>query len=362
MTSREIVLRALSHKTPERVPRDFCLIITEDRQKEIKEKIGNNDLNEYFKNDLRYYLGGVLLSDESQERLRSRFARYGHDYYPQNAKLNYLGAATVPGSFYHFYREIPAPCSRFTSLSEFKNYPFPSLKPDPEKYQHITERVKEIKEKGVVSLYGAWHILSFLRQLRGFEGFLTDFHLHPDIAEFLLEWCTEGAIKHAEIFAKNGVDIFRLEDDLGAQHSLLMSPNVFRKFIKPCFAKIISTAKRINPDVIIAMHSDGDIESIIPDLIEIGVEVLNPIQPECMDPAKLKKEYGKSLAFWGSIGTQYTLPFGSEKDVKEEVKLRMDTVGKGGGFIIGPSHVIEPEVPWRNIIALIDAIDEFGKY
>lgn len=362
MTSRERVLTALAHQTPERVPRSFSMIMTEDRKREIKENIDGRDPNDYFKNDLRYSLRASLVSDESQDELRSRFGKYGKDYYPPNAQLNYLGAATLVGSFHHFYREISAPCSRFTSLSEFKDYPLPALDANIEKHKHLSAEAEEIKAKGYVSRCEAWHILSCLRQLRGFEGFLTDFHVHPEIAEFLLEWCTEGACRDAEMYARSGVDIYRLGDDLGAQDSLLVSPEVFRKFIKPCFTKMIATVKKANPDVIIAMHSDGNIESIIPDVIEIGVELLNPIQPECMDPAKIKREYGESLSFWGSIGTQGTLPFGSEQDVREEVKRRMDTIGQGGGFIIGPSHEIEPEVPWRNIAAMFEAIDEFGGY
>ena len=362
MTSRERILTAIARQVPPRVPRSFDMIMTDDRKREILEHLGGQDPHEYFSNDLRYSLRATLVPDETQDELRSRFAAYGRDYYPAHAQLDCLGAANLAGSSYHFYREIPAPCARFTSLDEFRDYPFPVLEDDAEKHKQLSEKATEIKAKGFVSRCEAWHILSCLRQLRGFEGFLTDFQLHPDIAEFLLHWCTDAACKDAEMYARSGVDIYRLGDDLGAQTSLLVSPTVFRQFIKPCFARMISTVRKTNPDVIIAMHSDGNIASVIPDLIEIGVQLLNPIQPECMDPAEIKKKYGDALSFWGSIGTQFTLPFGSEKDVRDEVKLRMDTIGKGGGFIIGPSHVIEPEVPWRNIAAMFEAIDDFGTY
>lgn len=106
----------------------------------------------------------------------------------------------------------------------------------------------------------------------------------------------------------------------------------------------------------------GDIREIIPDLIEIGVEILNPIQPECMDPAELKRKYGFCLSFWGTIGIQTTLPFGTPDDVRREVKQRIETVGRGGGLLIAPTHVIEPEVPWENIIAFVEAVKEYGIY
>ena len=109
-------------------------------------------------------------------------------------------------------------------------------------------------------------------------------------------------------------------------------------------------------------HSDGDISSIIPELIEIGIDVLNPVQPECLDPAQVKREYGDRLAFWGTISIQRTMPFGTPEDVRQEVRDRVNTVGRSGGLLLAPTHVLEPEVPWENIVALFEAIEEYGKY
>ena len=123
----------------------------------------------------------------------------------------------------------------------------------------------------------------------------------------------------------------------------------------------VKSPKDINPDALLCYHSDGYIEPIIPDLIEIGVDVLNPVQPECMDPAKLKKLYGDKLAFWGTIGIQRTLPFGTPEEVEAEVKERIETVGKGGGLYLSPTHSIAPEVPLENIFALVEAVKEYGR-
>lgn len=112
----------------------------------------------------------------------------------------------------------------------------------------------------------------------------------------------------------------------------------------------------------IAYHSDGNIYPIIGDFIEIGLDILNPIQPKSMDPARLKREFGKKLAFWGTIDIQEVLPFGSPADVVNEVKLRLQTVGKGGGFIIGPTHNIQPQTPIENIMAFYDAVKTYGRY
>jgi len=104
------------------------------------------------------------------------------------------------------------------------------------------------------------------------------------------------------------------------------------------------------------------IEPIIPDLIEIGVTILNPVQPECMDPVKLKEQYGDRLAFDGTMGIQTTMPFGTPEEVDRETKRMIETVGKGGGLIIAPTHVLEPEVPIENIKAFLEAVDKYGHY
>jgi uroporphyrinogen decarboxylase len=132
--------------------------------------------------------------------------------------------------------------------------------------------------------------------------------------------------------------------------------------LKPRFVELISRAKRVNPKLLIFLHSDGAIEPLIPDLIEVGVDILNPIQPECMNPTRIKEQFGDRLAFWGTVGTQTTLPFASPGEIRRVVKERIETVGKGGGFLIAPSHKIQPEVPWVNIIAFVEAVRKLGEY
>jgi uroporphyrinogen decarboxylase len=141
-----------------------------------------------------------------------------------------------------------------------------------------------------------------------------------------------------------------------------MSPDEWRKWIKPRYASVIAAAREHKPDIHVKYHSDGFIEPIISDLIEVGVTILNPIQPECMDPVKLKKQYGDRLTFDGTIGIQTTMPFGTPDDVDREVKRMVETVGKGGGLVIAPTHVLEPEVPLDNIRAFLNGVDRYGHY
>jgi len=155
-----------------------------------------------------------------------------------------------------------------------------------------------------------------------------------------------------------GVDMIWIGDDVGAQNSMLMSPKMWRKFLKPRMANFISELKAINPQVKVAYHTDGQVYPIIPDLVEIGLDVLNPVQPASMDPLKLKQEYGDKLCFWGSIDEQYTLPFGSPADVQNEVLTRLKTLGKNGGLILGPTHHVQLDTSLENFWAMINTIKQ----
>ena len=149
-----------------------------------------------------------------------------------------------------------------------------------------------------------------------------------------------------------GVDAIWVGDDVGAQNAMAISPESWRRIFKPMWAEYFGELKRLNPRIKIAYHSDGVIEPIIPDMIEVGLDILNPVQPACMDPAKLKKKYGDRLCFWGSIDEQHTLPFGSPDDVRREVLTRLDTIGRSGGLIIGPTHHVQLDTPLENFWAM----------
>jgi uroporphyrinogen decarboxylase len=192
------------------------------------------------------------------------------------------------------------------------------------------------------------------------EQLLIDMYMDSDIAYSLLDRITALRVKMAVEYAHTGVDIIMLGDDVGTQRAMLLDPTMWRKWLKPRLGKVIAAIKNTTPQVLVFYHSDGNILPIIPDLIEIGIDILNPIQPECMEPEDLKHLYGDRLSFWGTIGTQTTMPFGTPEDVRNEVYKRIDTVGKGGGLLLAPSHILEPEVPWANIEALVEAVRGYG--
>jgi uroporphyrinogen decarboxylase len=192
--------------------------------------------------------------------------------------------------------------------------------------------------------------------LRGLEQMLMDFSEDPELADTILEIPFRYHLEAARHLAEMGVDMIWSGDDVGTQHGLLISPGTWRRFFKPRMAEFISTLKTINPRLKVAYHSDGNVERIIPELIEIGVDVLNPIQPACMDPAKLKRLYGDRLCFWGSIDEQSTLPFGTTEQVRKEVLKRLETVGYDGGLILGPTHHVQLDTPLENFWAMVHTI------
>jgi uroporphyrinogen decarboxylase len=192
--------------------------------------------------------------------------------------------------------------------------------------------------------------------LRGYEKTLSDLVLNPDLVERLFHIPFGYHLTAAKRLVEMGVDMIWIGDDVGAQNRMLISPKAWRRFLKPLMATFISTLKSINPDLKVAYHSDGNISPIIPDLIEIGLDVLNPVQPRSMDPAEMKKQYGEELCFWGSVDEQYTLPFGTPAEVEREVITRLQTLGENGGLIIGPTHHVQLDTPLENFWAMVHTI------
>jgi uroporphyrinogen decarboxylase len=194
--------------------------------------------------------------------------------------------------------------------------------------------------------------------LRGYEKMLTDFSLNPDMAESILDFPYQYHLAAAKRLTAMGVDMIWIGDDMGAQDAMIISPKMWRRFFKPRMAHFIAEIKAINPQLKVAYHSDGNILPIIPDLIDIGLDVLNPVQPASMDPKKLKKDFGEHLCFWGSIDEQHTLPFGSPADVQKEVEDRIETLGENGGLILGPTHHVQLDTPMENFWSMVNTILE----
>jgi len=188
----------------------------------------------------------------------------------------------------------------------------------------------------------------------GYEEFLMDMISYPEMCEYILDRICERNIKKAEAAARAGVDLLYTGDDVANQRTLMFSKDLWIKFFKTRWAKVYEAARSTKNDIQIWYHSDGNIMEIIPDLIEIGVTILNPVQPECMDPITIKKLYGDKIVIDGTIGTQTTMPFGSVDDVRSAIRTMKRELGYDGALILAPTHVLEPEVPIENILAFME--------
>ena len=197
-------------------------------------------------------------------------------------------------------------------------------------------------------------------RLRGLEAFLLDLVERPDWADYLLDRLTGLARRSAQALAAAAVDVLALDDDVGMPGTMFISPALWRRFFKPRMAEIINAARDIKPDLRALYHSDGTIEPIVGDLIEIGVNALNPIQPEYMDAQKLRRRYGTRLALWGTVGRQTTFSYGSPEEIQREVKVRIETLGRAGLVLCPAYDIDEPDIPWRNISAFLEAVRKYG--
>jgi uroporphyrinogen decarboxylase len=265
------------------------------------------------------------------------------------------GVGHEPGSAAarHMTRMLHPLASALTR-SDLAAYPFPDFAADPP--PELVEQVARHHAQGLaVSASMECTIWETAWYLRGMDHLVADFVENPDFANDLLDRITTVSCHHAVGLARAGVDILCLGDDIGTQSRLMMSPATYRRWLKPRLRQVVDAAKAVNPAIIIQYHSCGHVTGLIRDLIEAGVEVLNPVQPESMDFAALHREFGHELSFNGVIGTQTVMPFGSPDAVRAAVHDALRLVGPRGGLLPCPTHLLEPEVPWANIEAYVAA-------
>lgn len=277
---------------------------------------------------------------------------------PENARITSAGVLHIPGGFYHFVRYV-SPLRNATKFEDLESYPWPDNSRHSE--EGMSEIVSKAHESGRVATCWVGHMYEDAWQIRGYEQFLTDMIERSEWCEFILDKLTERNLRSACAAARAGVDFITTGDDVANQKTLMFKLEHWRRFMKSRWAKVYESAKRIKSDLQIWYHSDGNITDIVPELIEIGVTILNPIQPECMNPLEIKEKYGDKVVLEGTIGTQSTMPFRTADEVRSIVRERARTLGYDGALILAPTHILEPEVPIQNVIAFVEACKEFGE-
>lgn len=234
------------------------------------------------------------------------------------------------------------------------NYTFPDP-PGPEDFAHYPQFVEDNSEYYLAGYEG--HLFEVAWALRGMENLLRDMIWNPGFVDDLLEGITEYHLALVDQSVRYDIDGFYFGDDWGSQDmGLIMGPKHWRRYIKPCMARMFARIKEAGKFV--HLHSDGDVTAIFEDLIEIGLDVYNPFQPEIMDVYEMKGKVGDRLCFHGGIGIQKLLPFGTSQEVKAEAQRMIREVGAGGGYILAPAHSVLADTPVENVVALIEAVWE----
>ena len=255
------------------------------------------------------------------------------------------------------------PLARARSLDDLRDFPFPDLSA-PYHVAGLARQVLDLHARGLAAGGNLPHLGGELFEaawrLRGLENFLLDLIERPDWAHFLLDRLADMARRNAEALARAGVDVLALDDDVGMPRTMMIGPVTWRQFFKPRLATIIQAARAIKPDLRVLFHSDGYFEPIVGDLIEIGVNAINPLQPDHMDAARIRQRYGPRLALWGTVGHQTTFSFATPDAIRREVKHRIETLGRAGLILCPAYDIDEPDIPWENIAAFLEAAQTYG--
>ena len=273
--------------------------------------------------------------------------------------------ARMPARSFYFTR-VHHPLAGAITKEDIDAYPWPTI--SDEELAHLRRRARHLYENTDYAIVGEFggNILEWGQDLRGWDVFLMDLVIHKDLAHHLMDRMVECWLRNLERYLEavgDYIQIIQMGDDLGTQHGPQISPRLYREMIKPRHQRVYSTVKE-QSDIYVFLHSCGAIFDFIPDLIEAGVDILNPVQTSArgMDPVALKREFGHRITFWGGgCDTQRVLPRGTPEEVREDVRERLRVFAPGGGYVFAAVHNIQPDVPPENLVAMFQAVREFGR-
>jgi len=374
MSPRERVLCALNHEEPDRVPIFFgasgattMLASAYDR---LKQHMGLAGETRVMGRALQY----ALLDEDVMQRFGSDGRVLIPGPAPSGNERELPGDGFVDGwgvpwrrqPSRHYYEVVEPPLGR-AGMEDLAAYPWPDLA-HPSRFTGLAERAAAIRSSGyaVVALSGV-SVFEQCCLLRGIENLLLDMAGEPDFARALLRKVTDlqrAAVEGLLLEAGEHIDVIVTGDDLASQDAPMISPLMYRELLKPLHAELMSAIRR-GTKAEIFYHSDGNVYPLISDLVEVGVQLLNPVQVSAGamgDTARLKKEFGRRLSFCGGIDTQAVLPHGTPAAVRAEVRRRIADLGPGGGYILAAVHCIQPDVLPENVRAMFEEALEAGRY
>ena len=336
MTPREIALSQIHHEETHPVP--YSLGFEGGTDKQLDEYYGTTSWRER----LVPYLAGVGYIDTTRdERVDDSHVRDGFGGLWRTDQLP---------------AHLEEPAMREPS---FDNYTFPSpdVFHDPDGRNAACKAVAEHRDSFTFGYIG-WGLFEQSWRIRGFENAMMDVVTKPDFYEELLDRLTELYLSHVAQFADVPADAIMFGDDWGEQRGVIIGPERWRRFIKPRWAEIYDAVHAQGKLTI--THCCGSVAEIMPDIIEIGLDVLESVQPEAagMNPYELKKKYGDKLTFWGALGSQSIIPFGTPQEIRDEVRRLCREMGRGGGYILAPAKSLQPGTPTENCVAVFEAFTE----
>ncbi len=375
MKPRERVLCALNHEEPDRVPlfigTSGATTLLAPGYERLKAHLGVQAAPRVISRALQY----ARMDEEVLLRLGSD----GRILFPPSPASAQPAPEPVD-SFYDewgirwqqrpgvSYFEVLDPPLANAAIDDLESYPWPDLT-EENRFRGYAEEGRRLREEtpfAVVALSGATvHEQIYL--MRGLDRWLMDLIADPEFAHALLRKMTDVMISGVTALLKRCgqyIDVIVTGDDLGTTNSLMMSPALYRSTIKAYQAELLAAIKA-HTKAKIFFHSDGAIGPLIGDLIDIGADILNPVQVSAKgmgDTARLKREYGDRLSFCGAIDTNWALPRGTSDDVRREVQRRMRDLGPGGGYVVASVHCIQPDVPPENVLAMCDEVTQHGYY
>ena len=381
MKPRERVLAAINHEEPDRVP--ICIGVSNATgmkmkpYRELKQLLGIDAPDQYIYDWPE--LGTAAVDEQTMRRLHSDVRAVldlepadvlerNHQRAPHTPWIDSWGSGQVELTDDVWFPGVH-PMANATTLEEIERYPWPDMN-DPSRVAHVRGQAQRLRDAGEYAVVATpWLLFPFERAhaMQGMDKFLISLIMAPDFAQALLRKITDLCKTLMGNFLDECgdlIDIIKIGDDLGTQNSLMISPKMYRQFLKPLHAEFIAFIKA-RTQAKVFFHTDGDVFDLIPDFIEMGIDILNPIQTSAgrmSNLAELKRRFGQNMVFCGAVDTHRVLPYGTPDDVRQELRRVMDVLGPGGGYMVASVHTIMNDVPAENILAMVDAVEAFGKY
>lgn len=315
---------------------------TKPMRRLFEEKTGEKDPAEYFDYDFRTVSLATRFGGDHPASL--------HRHVKSGTTFDEWGVGHWAGGAEATYEETLPPLAEADDVTRVEALPVPVIEPG-----ETAMTVRAYHQRGYPVFGYAGSVYEWSWWLRGMEQFMTDLLTNPLLAEAILEKVSSHTARLALASAAAGIDVLCFYDDAGMQTGLQIAPELWRRFIKPRWREVLAQTRKAYPDSIFFLHSCGKIDAIVPDVIELGFHILHPIQPECMDFASLHRDVGRDIVLCATISAQRLFPFGSPAEITRWVENVRRSCHPHNHAILCPSNLIQPETPWENILAFVEA-------